>query len=95
MGHPRWRRRVWPTNLILTIPSTGATARNKSALSLIRSAIKRLGTHTYGSWQTTNCLLLGRKNEPSDSAQSSSASRFTAGAAGFFDLIQCRERPER
>jgi hypothetical protein len=27
--------------------------------------------------------------------QSSSASRFTAGAAGFFDFIQCRERPER
>jgi hypothetical protein len=28
-------------------------------------------------------------------AQSSSASRFTAGAAGFFILSQCRERPER
>src|SRR5262245_56187856 len=27
--------------------------------------------------------------------QSSSASRFTAGAAGFLLLIQCRERPER
>ena len=26
--------------------------------------------------------------------QSSSASRFTAGAAGFLLLIQCRERPE-
>ena len=24
-----------------------------------------------------------------------SASRFTAGALGFFDLIQCGERPER
>jgi hypothetical protein len=26
--------------------------------------------------------------------QSISASRFTAGAFGFFDLIQCRERPD-
>jgi hypothetical protein len=26
--------------------------------------------------------------------QSSSASRFTAGACGFFDLIQCRDRRE-
>jgi hypothetical protein len=40
---------AWPTNPILTIPSTGATARNKCALSLIRSAIKRLGTQSYGS----------------------------------------------
>jgi hypothetical protein len=37
-----------PTNPILTIPSTGATARNKCALSPIRSAIKRLGTQSYG-----------------------------------------------
>ena len=64
---PTLAKAVWPTNLILTIPNTGATARNKSALSLIRSAIKRLGTQSYGSWQTTNSLLLGRKNEPSDS----------------------------
>jgi hypothetical protein len=28
-------------------------------------------------------------------AQPSSASRFTAGAAGFLLLTQCRERPER
>src|SRR5207253_2557664 len=27
--------------------------------------------------------------------KSSSSSRFTAGAPGFFDLIQSRERPER
>jgi hypothetical protein len=57
----------WPTNPILAIPSTGATARNKCALSSMRSAIKGLGTRSYGSWQTTNFLLLGRKNEPSDS----------------------------
>jgi hypothetical protein len=64
-GHPlRWRRRAWPTNPILTIPSTGETARNKCALSPMRSAIKGLGTQSYGSWQTTNFLLLGRKNEP-------------------------------
>jgi hypothetical protein len=55
---------AWPINPILTIPSTGATARNKCALSPMRSAIKGLGTQSYGSWQTTNFLLLGRKNEP-------------------------------
>jgi hypothetical protein len=30
-----------------------------------------------------------------DPTSSSSASRFTAGPRGFFDLIQCGERPER
>src|SRR5262245_3704948 len=40
---------------------------NKCALSPMRSAIKALGTQSYGSWQTTNFLLLGCKNEPSDS----------------------------
>src|SRR5262249_31731591 len=61
------RHSEWPINPILTIPSIGATARKKCALSLIRSAIKRLGTQCYGLWQTTNFLLFGRKNEPSDS----------------------------
>jgi len=54
----------WPINPILTIPSTGAAARNKCARSPMKSAIKALGTQSYGSWQTTNFLLLGRKNEP-------------------------------
>jgi hypothetical protein len=34
-------------------------------------------------------------DEPFHRPQSSPASRLTAGAAGFFDFIQCRERPER
>jgi hypothetical protein len=37
-----------------------------------------------------NCCLAEEPIHP----QSSSASRFTAGAAGFLLLIQCRDRPE-
>jgi hypothetical protein len=35
-----------------------------------------------------------QENSTRSITNSSSASRFTAGALGFLDLTQCRERPE-
>ena len=61
---------------------------SQSALILSRSVLISLFSFSTLLF-TYYLLLIGR--EP----QSSSASRFTAGAAGFFDLIQSGERPER
>src|SRR5262249_59696155 len=43
----------------------------------------------------TRCRTVGRISRGHHLPQSSSASRLTAGAAGFLLLTQCRDRPER
>jgi hypothetical protein len=72
-------------------------AGNEPAGTLVRQyygGLNRTPRGERGRWGlrwSTSPEPLQRGHLP----QPSSASRFTAGAFGFFDLIQWRERPER
>jgi hypothetical protein len=63
------------------VVATDGLAINEEIAAAVR-------THVAERYRLERLLLLGHL------PQSSSASRFTAGACGFFDFTQCGERPE-
>jgi hypothetical protein len=66
-----------------------------------RCRLAKAGVYSYSYSRAVllgvlgKCLLVCKLSLLHQRPQSSSASRFTAGQAGFLLLIQCGERPER
>jgi hypothetical protein len=72
--------------------------RNGSARLTLRLVLTSTTSHWSGdSWayRMAKRLLVRKLTHRRHRPQPSSASRFIAGASGFFDLIQSGERPER
>jgi hypothetical protein len=73
--------------------------KGPNQVNVIGTVVKKSINPVYFTPQAGNLFLIGvAAVEPAAMAhrpQSSSASRFTAGASGFFILSQSGERPER